>query len=354
MDSRVLLACLLKAGIKPNCLTFGNPEAKDIHFAKKLARGFNLDFHNAIKNDPTKDWYYRWVVETIKWDNGNAHLHRAHRTAAIAEHVERFSPKVLFTGHMGGEGLRGLNYNNYFASPFFESVNEGRESPGNAARKVLRDYFIKTEAITGFNELLKIVDSLSWMQHNREINKLFFLYDLVAKIHHSQDIRLFNTLIPKVVPVYLQTSYLDVLFKSSCHFMAKKRGAMGRLSNPHVHCKLIELFCPKLLEYPLSNGYSPKEYLKGLWYYVPVKTIRSFRQKKRYAPTFSYGPWYVDFVNEHARNIDDELWQIFDRKKYMIYLETADHKADEGYWHKFSNPIFFDLVEKNKKGLLEA
>lgn len=352
MDSRVILACLLKAGVKPNCLTFGNPGAGDIFFAKKLAREFGLDFHNAVQNDPTKDWYYHWVVNTIKRDNGNAHLHRAHRTAAIAEHAEQFSPKVLFTGHMGGEGLRGLGYNNYFASSFFESVNEGRESPGDAAGKVLEAYFIEKEKIPGIDEILKMVADLSWMQHSREINKLFFLYDLVGKIHHSQDIRLYRSYVPKVVPVYLQKRYLDVLFESSCHFLAKKQGVMGRLSNPHVHCRLIELLYPKLLDYPLSNGYAPKEYLKGLWYYVPVKTIRSFMQKKQYAPTFSYGPWYVDFVNEHAQNIDDDIWQIYDRNKYMVNLKTGDHKSDEGYWHKFSNPIFFDLVEKYKKGRL--
>ena len=111
MDSRVILACLLKAGIKPNCLTFGNQKAKDVYFAKQLAKAFNLSFHNVVSYPPNKDWYYRWVIETIKRDNGNSHLHRAHRTAAIAEHAERYAPQVLFTGHMGGEGIRTFSYN---------------------------------------------------------------------------------------------------------------------------------------------------------------------------------------------------------------------------------------------------
>jgi len=121
-----------------------------------------------------------------------------------------------------------------------------------------------------------------------------------------------------------------------------------------VNCRLIELLYPKLLDFPVSNGYIPREYLRGLWYYVPAKILRSIKHKNKYAPTFSYGPWYVEFVNEHAQNIDDDIWQIYDRKKYMAHLKTGDHKSDEGYWHKFSNPIFFDLVEKHKKGLLTA
>jgi len=353
MDSRVILACLLKAGVKPNCLTFGNPGARDIYFAKKLASAFNLNFHNAAQNIPTKDWYYKWVLETIKRDNGNAHLHRAHRTAAIAEHVEQYNPKVLFTGHMGGEALHGLTYNNYYSSSFFETVNEGRESLENAVISVLEDYFIDPETKMDLAELLTIVCALPWMKHDREINKFFFLYDLVGKIHHAQDIRIYSSYVPKVVPVFLQKEYLDVLFGSPYHFLAKKRGVMGRLANPFVNCRLIELLYPKLLDFPVSNGYIPREYLRGLWYYVPAKLLRSVTHKNKYAPTFSYGSWYVSFVKEHAQNISEEIWDTYDKKKYMDRLDKADHRTDEGYWHKFSNPIFFDLVEKHKKGLLE-
>ena len=85
---------------------------------------------------------------------------------------------------MGGEGLRGLIYNNYFASSFFESVNEGREKPIYAAKKVLSAYFIKTEHID-YTDLLEQISGLSWMRNDKETNKFFFLYDLVAKIHHA-------------------------------------------------------------------------------------------------------------------------------------------------------------------------
>jgi len=189
MDSRIILACLLKAGIKPNCITFGNPNTRDVIFAKHIAENFGLPFHNTSNQTPDKDWYYKWVIETIKRDNGNAHLHRAHRTAAIAEHAEKYNPKVLFTGHMGGEVLRGLSYNNYFASSFFEAVNEGREKPIEAARWVLNEYFLRQEHID-YKALISDVKSLPWMKHDKETNKLFFLYDLVGKIHHAQDIRL--------------------------------------------------------------------------------------------------------------------------------------------------------------------
>ena len=35
MDSRIILACLLKLGIKPVCLTYGNSLAKDVLILQK-------------------------------------------------------------------------------------------------------------------------------------------------------------------------------------------------------------------------------------------------------------------------------------------------------------------------------
>jgi hypothetical protein len=351
MDSRIILACLLREGIKPNCLTFGNPNTHDVVFAKHIADSFGLPFHNASNAKPDKDWYYKWVVETIKRDDGNAHLHRAHRTAAIAEHAEKYNPKVLFTGHMGGEGLRGLTYNNYFASPFFEWVNEGKEKPLDAAKMVLSDYFIKQENIN-YEELLVELYSLSWMKHDKQTNKYFFLYDLVAKIHHAQDIRLYQSYVPNVVPIYLQQEYLEALFSSSYNFFSRKPSFLSRLKNPGFYCKLIKEIYPPLLDLPFANGFTPREYLKGLWYYVPIKMYRDYTQKRKYPPTFAYGQWYIDFVEEHAQNISPEIWDIYDKKRYMEALQYNQHRTDEGYWHKFSNPIFFDLVEKYKAGKL--
>lgn len=351
MDSRLILACLLKAGVKPNCLTFGNPETHDVIFAKNLAEKLALPFHNACQEPPTKDWYFKWVVETIKRDQGTAHLHRAHRTAAIAEHAEIYHPKVLLTGHMGGEGLRGLTYNNYFASSFFEWVNEGKYNPLDAAQIMLKEYFIKLDNID-YEKLIKRVQNLSWMKHDKETNKFYFLYDLVAKIHHAQDIRLYQSYVPKVVPVYLQSKYLEALFSSPFNFLSKGNNLLTRLKNPEFYCKVIKEIYPPLMDLPFANGFTPREYLRGLWYYIPVKMFRDYKKKKKYPPTFSYDKWYVDFVKEHSQNISPEIWKIYDKMRYMNALENNNHQTNEGYWHKFSNPIYFDLLNKFHDGKL--
>lgn len=349
MDSRTILACLLSLGIKPNCLTYGNQDAKDVVFGKRISDAFGLQFHNVSSVKPTKEWYLEWVIETIRRDGGNSHLHRAHRTAAMAEHCDLFAPKVLFTGHMGGEGLRGLTYNNYFASRFFEEVNEKMRSMNESADQIIDHYFVRWEKVD-FEVLLGEVKRLPWMRSDSEINKFHFLYDMVAKIHHSQDLRIYQSFIPKVVPVFLQKRYLEVMFGSNYNFLAKGTGILGRLRNPHIYCRLLEIIFPKLLDYPLANGFTPGEYLKGLWYYVPVKLYRDFRTRDRHPATFSYGQWYVDFVREQSERISENIWEIFDRDRYMCALRANHHQSDEGYWHRFSNPIYFDLKEKIQSG----
>lgn len=351
MDSRVILAALLKCGIKPTCMTFGNPKNRDVIFARNIASKLGLPYHNCVQAEPTKEWYYEWVIETIKRDNGNAHLHRAHRTAAIAEHVAEFHPKVLLTGHMGGEGIRGLTYNNYWTSPFFQQVMESKTPFEVAAQQVLDDYFIKITQVD-LEQLKDGVHGLPWMRNDKQANKFYFLYDLVAKIHHAQDIRLYKSYVSVVEPVFLSNEYLRSLFRSPYNMLKKNDGIMWRLKSPLFYCRLLECLFPALLDFPFANGFTPNEYLKGLWYYVPVKIYRDFKYKRSYPPTFSYGRWYVDFVKEHASNISPEIWEIYDKKRYMKALEENNHREDEGYWHKFSNPIYFDLVEKYKSGKL--
>lgn len=350
MDSRIILAILLKEGVKPNCFTFGNPQANDVIFSKHIADKYNLPYQNVCQLSPNKDWYYKWVVETIKINTGNSHIHRAHRTAAIAEHVSIYKPKVLFTGHMGGEGIRGLTYNNYFSSTFFKNVNEKKGQPNVIIEDVLKSYFINIRSLN-INELWESILKLPWMNNDNITNKFYFLYDLVAKIHHEQDLIIYKNFVDNVVPVYLDNEYLNILFASSYNFLSKSGNTFSRLKNPELYCNLLYRIYPSLLKDQFSNGFRPDEYLKGMWYYVPVKTFRKFRKNKNIVPTFSYGNWYKEFVLEHSKEISENIWKIYNKDEYFNALNASRHKTDEGYWHKFSNPIYFDLVEKFKQGL---
>lgn len=346
-DSRVILAALLHLGIKPICFTYGDERNRDIQIARNICKKLGLTYYNVANKKPTKEWYLKWVNQTINLDEGNAHLHRAHRTAAIAELTEIHPLKVLFTGHLGGENIRGLSYNDYFASPFFEDFNENKLSEDENLRNQLRRYFIELNE-SEIIQLLEIVNSLPWMTKDKNRNKLYFVNELVGKIHHNQDIRIYSKFVETVVPVYLQESYLEKLTLSKHHFMRKLDKKVSFLEHPKLYCQLISKFYPALLDIELSNGYAPKDFLKGNLNYIVKRIWQKYIKKIKNYPSFSYNDWFIEFVNEKSKEISDEIWTIYNKELYFQQLNSTELKTNEGFWHKFSNPIFFDLINKNK------
>jgi hypothetical protein len=152
-----------------------------------------------------------------------------------------------------------------------------------------------------------------------------------------------------VVPVYLQASYLEKLTLSKHHFMRKLDKKVGFLEHPKLYCQLISNFYPVLLTIELSNGYAPKDFLKGKMNYVFKRIWKKYIKKIKNHSSFSYTDWYIDFVNEKSKEISEEIWTVYDKDSYFHALNTTEFKTNEGFWHKFSNPIFFDLINKNKQ-----
>jgi hypothetical protein len=179
-------------------------------------------------------------------------------------------------------------------------------------------------------------------------NKLYFVNELVGKIHHNQDIRIYSKFVETVVPVYLQPSYLEKLSLSKHHFMRKLDKKVSFLEHPKLYCQLIGSFYPALLEIELSNGYAPSDFLKGKMNYIVKRVWQKYIKKIKNYPSFSYNDWFVAFVKEKSEAISDEIWTIYDKEAYFHQLESTEYKSNEGFWHKFSNPIFFDLINKNK------
>ena len=344
-DSRVILAALLFLGIKPVCLTYGNPLNKDIIISKRICKTLGLKHLNAVNQSPTAKSYLEDVKETINIDEGKAHLHRAHRMAAIKEFTKKYKIKVLLTGHFGGEQIRGLSYNNYFSSEIFKCFNEKNTKLKPLIQSILKSYFIK-ESSYSMNQLEKQIKKLNWMQDDKLKNKLYFLYDLVGMNHHKQDIRLYSKFVKRVVPVYLDERFINTLIRSPHHFARKKTGKLASLSHPKLYCNIIASLYPSLLDIELSNGYKPKDYRKGLIYYAIKRSIKKYILKPHNPPSFSYGQWYHDFVAENSAHIDSAVWTHYDKKAYFEALNNGEHLSNEGYWHKFSNPIFFNLKKK--------
>ena len=106
---------------------------------------------------------------------------------------------------------------------------------------------------------------------------------------------------------------------------------------------------PRLLAISLSNGYKPSDFLKGKMFYLVKRVLVKYLKLNKNFASFKYDQWFIDFVKSEAKNISPEVWAIYDRTSYFMALEGENHQTTEGYWHKFSNPIFFDLLFKMKQ-----
>jgi asparagine synthetase B (glutamine-hydrolysing) len=343
-DSRLILSVLLYLKKKPICFTYGDPRNRDIIISKQICEKFNLKFVHVVKDKIDVDWYEKWVNETIARGKGEAHFHRAHRTAAIQEFTSKNPIKILFTGHFGGESIRGLSLNNYFTSDYFNQFHG--DSTKKSCKKTLFDYFIQTPSEIELNLIQKEISKLPWMSDSRKESTFYFLYHLIANIHHRQDIELFKTFVPEVVPVFMTNEFQEVLIKTRFHYTRRPNSKISKLNHPELYCLLLKYFEQALLDIPLSNGYKPSDYQKGAWYYALIRFYnKTFKKIKNY-PSFKYDDWYIQFVKRKANEISDEVWEIFDKEKYFKDLEEGNNETNEGYWHKFSNPIFFDMLLK--------
>jgi len=344
-DSRVLLSILLHLNVRPICYTYGNENNKDIIIAREICQKNGLTHIHVGSEKPNPAKYLEQVKNTIRLDHGNSHLHRAHRTAAAQEIALKHEPKILFTGHLGGEQIRGLSYNNYFSSSLFREFNENGEKLDVLIPKVLEEYFIKSE-IYDTTQLTHKIKQLRWMQDSPTYNRMYFIYDLIGFNHHQQDLRLFRTSFDQVIPVYLDMRFIEVLMKSRHHFMRKTASKFSALSHPSLYCKLLERFHPPLLDIKLSNGYKPRDFINGVLFYSSKRLWTKYIRKVHNPPSFEYGNWYKDFITVNSDSINDAIWEIYDKKAYFHALKNNTHQTNEGYWHKFSNPIFFNLVLK--------
>jgi hypothetical protein len=271
-DSRIILAALLKLKRKPICFTYGDARNNDIKIAHEICQKFGLKFLHVVQQEPTKEWYDSWVNKTLEIGAGNVYLHRAHRTAAIAEFTKEFSVKVLFTGHFGGESIRGLSYNNYFSSSFFQNWNTEKLDLSGSIDSVLKTYFIQENRT---EEIIEELKKMNVGSSNKENRIFYFLYDLVANIHHAQDLQIYKSFVNDVVPIYMTQEFQTVLAQTPYHYTRKKRGGLNKLSDPALYCELLRQLEPKLLNIKLANGYKPSDFLNGKLFYLGKRNIIS-------------------------------------------------------------------------------
>lgn len=349
MDSRTILALLLKLGYKPNTFTFGRGVSADVEAAKKIAKSFNLKFNNYAVPNPTSEWYDSLTDEIVEMGNPLIHIHRAHRLDAIKKEIEHNPDvKVLFTGAMGGEGIRGLHYDNLIVTNFVKRLHQGDDN--TIMNEVLYDYFIDQDKID-IDDVHGVVKKLNYFSDDRKLNEFYVLYELVASLHDYQDLTIYQNKLPYVISIFLDIDYLEMLF-SSQHSLFDKDNLAGnqfkRINIPEVHCNLIDRIYRPLSKFKFVNGFSPREFLTNKYYYLFLRAVRK-KFGKKYPPNFPYSDWYHSFIAENFNKLDSSLEEIIDINRAKESFVGGNHKTVEGYWHKFTNIVMYSKHIINAK-----
>lgn len=351
MDSRIVLGSLLKNNHQPYTFTFGNKQSADVDNSNKIAQALDLEYHIHDFPSPDSQWYKKLSQDIIDIGQGMIHIHRSHRLDAIKrEKILHPETNTVFLGSMGGEGIRGLHYDDLITTSFIRRIFETDELIDDLIEEYIRKYFHDSSLID-IDELKEIIKRQDFIKNDYKTNQFFLLYQLVASLHDTQDIQLYYQYYDYVICPFLDIDYLEMLFSSQYHLLNKNATShkiKDRLSIPDFHVNVSHLINEKLSAFQYSNGFSPKEYLMGKYPYLLIRGLRR-HFKKKYPPNFPYDEWFINFIHDNLNDFSDEIQSTFEIEALQKALES-EHKTVEGYWHKFSNIIMYDLILKNTKG----
>ncbi len=338
MDTRNLLASLLKQGIRPHVYTYGNPKSEDSLRSQDIANGLDLE-HALYDYKPKLDEFMQYAKRIVKEGQTLTSIHRVHRLWSVEKETS-FS-KNMFLGTLGGEYVKGVHFNDYIISKFIEKYWDSEDRKGLLKAELEKKCF--NLDLIDLDELFHFVEGQSFNQSvDRNCNIFHVLSYITARTHDAQDINIYNSEMDYVFTPFLDIDYLEILFSSEYTFDLKNRiknRVKRRLSNPIYSTQMIYSLYAPLAKYEYAGKYSPRE-MKLSPYYAMVKKILRTKLRASYPENFPLNQWMIDFVDEvYKSGLGVEMKDVFDYDQLLDQLQNNQHDSIEAYWLKFTNII---------------
>lgn len=355
-DSRTALTALLNSGIRPVGVTYGNPKTIDAVFASKLAAmaGIKHVIFNPIK---TEEWFEVEANNIIDLNNPLINIHRSHRLYAIRTLTEMLgSNSSFYTGHMGGEFLMGVYFDNLIFTNFIKDFWLNGSSQFNRIPELLLDRFIKTKNLD-IGLVKKHLVSLKTFDESlgKKIMQFHSMFE-IGVLHHSQDIQIAQHFLDYPLPFFLDFEFVNALFSSQYSFLHRNvetKNLLKRHSLFEFNLKLQHLFYPALDKayFAKKGTYNISEFLRGPLYWSAIKAMRYIVERKKYPPTFSYDQSYISFLNKYLNEIAlDKASPINDIYNVPLALKSLKEQKSpttESALHRYSN-IVMHYMQYNK------
>lgn len=354
-DSRTILTALLASGLKPAGLTYGNENSRDAYYAGLLAGEAGIR-HIVVQPPDTKEWFESEASRIVADLNPEINIHRSHRNYAFtltAEDTGR--DNAFYTGYLGGELLMGIYFDDLIFTDFVKTSWETGQITGIQGKLAAR--YLKNDSALNdrIEERIAMMKSMDGAISARM--KAFHGIFEIGIPHHSQDIYLSSGYWEYPYPFFLDTEFLELLFRSRYSFLRKDnktRNPLRRYDLYALNMRVQHMLFPGLDHIPFGKRgfYTTSEYLKGPLYWSAIKGYRYLTDRRRFPPSFAYGENYRSFLIEGLENAIESRSSVndyFETGRALSDLKNSGAPASEKLLHKYSDIVMFFLLEQKLK-----
>lgn len=348
-DSRLVLAGLLKAGADVRCFSYGDPLSMDVIIARSISEKLGLSYANHYVTSPTSEWMAEAWQELTETGDTLINLHRCHRyQAAVEEKSMRPESDTLFTGLMGGEYLRGIEYDGYIISDFFRDFNTHSPSARlKKAREILVSKSIISDSIDikAFSERLEYLNS-DFLRRKREREFLLAFY-IYGSAHHYQDAYIYMSLFGRAVSPFMDIDFLNMIASSDFVSFRHPGGVYNMLWASRFQVMLTHHLLPELSDIPYNKkGFYTADDMAGGSIKYMVRRAAVIKRRDTFPANFIYGAWMKQFVQDQMKCLSPVVAPLFNTVDITQRLNKITSVLNEKQWHYFTNPINLSQIFK--------
>jgi len=348
-DSRLVLAGLVKSGININAFSYGNPDSADAILANTISKRLNLNYSNHHVLAPSAMWLKDTWMKIGNFGETLINLHRAHRyQAAIDEKTKNPRSEAVFTGLMGGEYLRGIEYDGYIISDYFKSPRHvSRNAKLKRIKNILLQRGINTNAIdlkVLYDKVETLLSDFSIKKDKKEFLLAFYIYGCA---HHLQDSMIYMNQFNYVVNPFMDIDFLEMISGSNYVSFNHKKGIYNWLWAPEFQVSLTHILLPEISDIPYNKrGYfTANNFCDNRISYFK-KRMSGILSGTKYPSNFQYDKWMQEFVQEQFSNLSSTIASVFFVDKIIRDLNKSPEITTEKYWHNYTNPINLNQIIK--------
>lgn len=310
-DSRVLLACLMKIGIKGYAYTWHNPKVKEGFIAQRLAlsAGFVHKFLPYYPEDNKAPENIYEVGAATEFTFPLFHIGRYYAVKKIAPEVD-----ILFSGQ--GEIIRSIAIPNDYINSALTSyfISEMIPPSKEAHFFYLSDY----EPDLLLNAQYRTLSFTQKLTHFLINYAYRFDYGVLRYGESHQGL---------VAMPFLDSRVIEILLRSPLSIARLKtwgKNIYATFATRKIYFNVIKRYAPALLELPVDRGYPQKYdcgliglFMTGLW------GMRNLLNATRIAKTEISTPWRV-FINKILSEAKTLKREFYNREK--ITRKLGDEK----------------------------